>query len=85
VHVFSFLFLIIISGKFAVTSLPVCTAYYYYYYVLLIMIIIIVVVVVVVAEHCTDWINFSCLCFPKSYFLVNSKHSLHFTEEHKFL
>ena len=32
VHVFSFLFLIIISGPFAVTSLSVCTAYYYYYY-----------------------------------------------------
>ena len=32
VHVFSFLFLIIISGLFAVTSLSVCTAYYYYYY-----------------------------------------------------
>jgi hypothetical protein len=32
-HVFSFfLFLIIIAGLFAVTSLSVCTAYYYYYY-----------------------------------------------------
>ena len=32
VHVFSFLFLIIISGLFAATSLSVHTAYYYYYY-----------------------------------------------------
>ena len=34
VHVFSFIFLIIISSLFAVTSLSVCTAvlYYYYYY-----------------------------------------------------
>ena len=35
VHVFSILFLIIISGLFCVTSLPVCIAlfhYYYYYY-----------------------------------------------------
>ena len=32
VHVFSFLFLIIISDLFAVTSLSVCTPYYYYYY-----------------------------------------------------
>ena len=32
VHVFSFLFLINISGLFAVTSVSVCSAYYYYYY-----------------------------------------------------
>jgi hypothetical protein len=32
VHVFSFLFLIIISGLFAITSLSVCTAWFYYYY-----------------------------------------------------
>ena len=31
VDVFSFLFLIIISGLFAITSLSVCTYYYYYY------------------------------------------------------
>ena len=42
-HVFSFSFLIIISGLFSVTSLSVCTAFFHSTYIIIIIIIIIII------------------------------------------
>ena len=59
VHVFSFLFLIIISGLFAVTSLSVCTAWFHNTIIIIIIdIIVIIISITIMKVNCLPyWIT----------------------------